>query len=54
MMHFLKGGNWQDGGGVDFLDFNKVIKQALMEEREIDGLSDRQVRIVKNRKIVGF
>lgn len=46
MMHFLKGGNWQDGEGMDFLGFTKVINQALMEERDIEGLSKRQIRII--------
>jgi hypothetical protein len=40
MMHFLKGGNWQDGVYVDFLGFTKQENQTLMVE-EVDGLSDR-------------
>jgi len=26
MMHFLKGGNWQDGEGMDFLGFTKMYR----------------------------
>ena len=46
MMHYLKGGNWQDGVGVDFLGFDKVINQPLMVEQDIEELSDRQIRII--------
>jgi hypothetical protein len=45
MMDFLKGGNWQDGAGMDFLGFIKQENQPLMIE-EVDGLSNRQIKIV--------
>ena len=52
MMHFLKGGNWQDGAGVNFLGFTKWKvqweNQPLMVE-DVDGLSDRQKKIVLGR-----
>jgi hypothetical protein len=50
-MHFLKGGNWQDGVGVDFLGEDKYKEQRnqpLMEE-DVDGLSDRQIEIILGR-----
>jgi hypothetical protein len=51
MMHFSKGGYWQDGVGVDFLGkvkYKEQQNQPLMEE-DVDGLSDRQIEIILGR-----
>ena len=39
---------------MDFLGFTKSDKSTVDGRAGIEGLSDRQVRIVKNRKIAGF
>ena len=50
MMIFLKGEVWQEAFGMDFLGFTKCTEEyGLLFKDDVDGLSDRQIRIVSGR-----
>jgi hypothetical protein len=50
MMHFLKGGNWQDGtyaGSFSFTNPRAYREIVPLGMRDIDGLPERWVKILR-------